>query len=233
MTAVLLPIDKKPVARFVKGCLDRIFAGLALLLLSPILLLAALGVKCSSPGPLLYTTKRMGKNVVPFTIYKFRTMRVGSEREGAITATCDSRVFPWGAFLRKTKIDELPQLWNVLNGTMSIVGPRPEDVGIVERAYTPEQLRTLEVLPGLACPGSIFNYTHGDLYLDEEDADGSYVSRFLPVKLGLDLVYLEHWSLWYDFCIVLRTVRAIFHTSFFRTRMAYPPEFPFVSQNNP
>lgn len=225
MTALAFPIARKPVARFFKACFDRICAALALLLLSPLLLLAALGVKCSSRGPLLYKAKRMGKNAVPFTVFKFRTMRLGADSEGAITATRDNRVFPWGAFLRKTKIDELPQLWNILNGSMSIVGPRPEDIGIVERFYTPAQLRTLEVLPGLACPGSIFNYTHGDLYLDEENTCEAYVTRFLPVKLGLDLVYLENWSLFYDFRIILRTIRAIFHTTFFRSRMDYPPEF--------
>lgn len=214
--------------RGVKSAADRLLALLALLVLSPVMLAAAIGIKCSSKGPVFYKPQRMGKGMKPMRIYKFRTMRVGADREGAITGVHDSRVFAWGAILRKTKIDELPQLLNILRGEMSIVGPRPEDVEIAERCYTQEERRTLDVLPGLACPGSIFNYTHGDLYLDGDDADDAYVRRFLHVKLALDLYYLDHWSLRYDAEIIARTVWAILAAAFSRKRPPYPREYRAV-----
>ena len=211
----------------VKYMVDRIFAGIALVVLSPVMLIAAIGIKLSDRGPVLYKAKRMGKDLKPITIYKFRTMRVGADKEGAITAVHDKRVFKWGNFLRKTKVDELPQLVNILNGTMSIVGPRPEDIDIVKMYYTDEEKKTLEVLPGLACPGSIFNYTHGEMYL-QKNADDSYVKEFLHIKLALDLYYLKHWSLFYDMKIILRTVYAIVVVTLTSKQMKYPIEYKRV-----
>lgn len=217
--------------RFVKGILDRILALIALLFLSPIMLIAAIGIKISSDGPIFYKTKRMGKNMQPFTIYKFRSMCVGADKSGAITGKNDSRVFPWGEFLRKTKIDELPQLLNIIFGSMSIVGPRPEDISIVEKYYTEEEKRTLAVLPGLACPGSIFNYTHGDKYLKDDDTDEAYVKNFLHIKLALDLYYLDNWCLLYDVEIIIRTIVAILNTSIFDNAMDYPKEYKRIFIN--
>ena len=211
--------------RSIKWLLDKILSLFALIVLSPLMLIAAVGIKISSPGPVFYKAKRMGKDMVPFDIYKFRSMHVGASRQGAITGTNDSRVFRWGAVLRKTKVDELPQLVNILKGDMSIIGPRPEDVDIVQRAYTEEQKKTLSVLPGLACPGSIFSYTHGDLYLSGEDPEEDYIRKFLPVKLSLDQYYLDHWTLSYDVSIVFRTLKAIFETTFGRKQLPPPPEF--------
>lgn len=208
-----------------KRIIDTFLALLALIVLSPIMLIAVIGIKLSSKGPVFYMAKRMGMDLKPLTIYKFRTMRVGADKDGSITGANDSRIFAWGNFLRKTKIDELPQLINIVNGTMAVVGPRPEDINIVEEHYTDEEKRTLDVLPGLACPGSIFNYTHGDLYLDDNDTDDAYVKKFLPVKLSLDLYYLEHWTLWYDWEIIFRTVWCILHTMVSKKRMDYPKEF--------
>lgn len=211
--------------RQIKGIADRILAGVALVILSPIMLIAAIGVKISSPGPIFYKAKRMGRDLEPLTIYKFRTMRVNADKEGAITAVHDSRVFGWGEILRKTKIDELPQLINILRGTMSIVGPRPEDIDIVNKYYTEKEKATLKVLPGLACPGSIFNYTHGDQYLKDNDTDVAYAKQFLHIKLALDIYYLEHWSLLYDIRIILRTISAIIMASISSERMNYPIEY--------
>lgn len=212
----------------IKGILDRFLAGIALVILSPVMLAATVGIKVSSKGPVFYMARRMGKDMKPYTMYKFRTMYVNADKEGAITAAHDSRVFPWGSVLRKTKIDELPQLINILMGTMSIVGPRPEDVDIVNKYYTDEEKRTLAVLPGLSCPGSIFYYMHGEQLLKEEDTDNVYVNELMHTKLALDLYYLEHWSLLYDVKIVFRTLYAIFITSFTTKEVDYPIEYKIV-----
>ena len=214
--------------RKIKEITDRVLAGIALIILSPIMLIAMIGIKISSKGAVLYKAKRMGKNMNPITVYKFRTMHMNADKEGAITAIDDSRIFSWGEVLRKTKIDELPQLFNVLGGNMSIIGPRPEDISIVNRYYTTEEKKTLDVLPGLACPGSIFNYTHGKQYLKGDDIDELYVKKFLHIKLALDLYYLRHWSLLYDIKIMFRTVYAIVVTLFTSKQMNYPMEYKIV-----
>lgn len=211
--------------KLIKRILDFLLSGIALIVLSPIMLIAAIGIILSSKGPVLYKAKRMGKGMKPMTIYKFRTMGVGADKSGAITGAHDTRIFPWGNLLRNTKIDELPQLINILNGTMSIVGPRPEDVDIVNDYYTEEEKKTLDVLPGLACPGSIFNYTHGDLYLADNDTDDAYTSKFLHIKLALDLYYLNHWSLAYDMEIIIRTIWAIIRTVSSSKQSKYPREY--------
>lgn len=211
--------------RLAKGLIDKFLALLALFVLFPIMLVAAIGIKLSSDGPIFYKTKRMGMGMKPFTIYKFRTMYVGADKAGAITGKNDSRIFPWGDFLRKTKIDELPQLLNILFGTMAVVGPRPEDISIVENYYTDGEKKTLDVLPGLACPGSIFNYTHGNEYLKDDDTDEAYVNSFLHIKLALDIYYLAHWSLFYDAEIIIRTVIAIVMTSVLGKKLDYPREY--------
>lgn len=223
-----LPIDRKPFSRLIKTLLDKVLSLFALIVLSPLFLIAAIGIKISSKGPVFYKAKRMGKDMTTLTIYKFRTMRVGADKEGAITGAHDSRIFAWGEILRKTKVDELPQLINILNGTMSIIGPRPEDIHIVNEYYTDEEKITLNVLPGLACPGSIFNYTHGDQYLEDEGTDEAYANNFLHIKLALDLYYLRHWSLGYDVQIVFRTIAAILITSFTKKQPDYPMEYKAV-----
>ena len=209
--------------RIIKSVFDRVIATIAIIILSPLFIIAAIGVKLSSPGPVFYRARRMGKDMKPIYIYKFRSMHVGSDSAGAITGTHDSRIFPWGNFLRKTKIDELPQLINIIIGNMSIIGPRPEDVDIVNKYYTKLELQTLCVLPGLACPGSIFNYTHGDLFLSDEASDDIYINKFMHIKLALDIYYLNHWSLWYDFKIIFRTLYAIIKTATSPSKHMPPP----------
>lgn len=213
---------------WIKHVLDRLLAGAALIVLSPVMLIAAVGIKVSSRGPVFYMAQRMGKDLQPYTMYKFRTMRVNTDKEGAITSAHDNRIFPWGNILRKIKIDELPQLINILSGTMSIVGPRPEDINIVNKYYTDKEKETLKVLPGLACPGSIFNYTHGECYLKDENTENAYVNELMHIKLALDLYYLEHWNLMYDIRIVFRTLYVIFVTSFTKIKADYPVEYKRV-----
>jgi lipopolysaccharide/colanic/teichoic acid biosynthesis glycosyltransferase len=132
-------------------------------------------------------------------------MRVEQAMTSAITAKDDPRVFPFGGLLRRTKIDELPQLLNILRGDMTIVGPRPEDPRMVELFYAPLHYETFRVLPGLTCPGSLYAYTHGEAQLDATDPERCYAERLLPLKLALDIVYVRHASLAYDLALVART----------------------------
>ena len=162
------------IQRFIKKVFDILLSFISIIVLSPLFIVASIGIIISDGFPIIYKAKRMGKNLKVITVYKFRTMRLNSDSLGAITGKNDKRVFWWGKILRKTKIDELPQLFNILIGNMSIVGPRPEDVEIVNRYYTDEEKNTLKVLPGLASPGSIFNYTHGDLFLKDANTDEGY-----------------------------------------------------------
>lgn len=211
-----------------KRLFDVSAAVLALAVLAPVLLLTAVLISLSSPGPVLYRAGRAGQHGRVFPMLKFRSMHHRrSELGPAITGRDDPRVFPVGRWIRKLKIDELPQLFNVLKGDMSIVGPRPEDYAIVQRHYTrPWQLSTLDVRPGLASPGSIFHYTHGDDYIDPADPGGSYVRDFLPLKLALERVYVERSSFLYDLALIGRTLRVIAAIAAGRRKFAEPPEMP-------
>ena len=192
-----------------KRLFDILFA-LAILLLSfPVLLLAALGIKLLSSGPVFYRAKRVGQNMQVFDMLKFRSMHVGSDKGSAITGPSDSRIFPFGALLRKTKIDELPQFLNVLKGDMSIVGPRPEDPGIVEKSYLPWMKETLDVQPGITSPGAIYYYAYGLELLSDDDIEGSYVDRLLKPKLALERAYLDRAGFWSDLYYVILTFFAV------------------------
>ena len=213
----------------VKRLLDVILASIGMLVLSPLFIMAALGIRWSSPGPLLYRAQRMGRSGKVFTMYKFRTMHVDHDAfNSAITTQDDPRISRMGSFLRKSKIDELPQLVNVLKGDMAIVGPRPEDPDIVENYYTPSQLETLEVRPGLASPGSIYVYTHGQKLVQQDQAHRSYAEKLLPVKLALDLVYVRKASLFYDIRIMGRCLWIITSTLLGRKTYPLPPEMNHV-----
>ena len=195
--------------RRLKRGFDIGLALLALVLTSPLLVLAALGVKLTSPGPILYRAKRAGLHGAPFEMLKFRTMHVGSDRSSAITAPGDRRVFGFGALLRKLKIDELPQFWNILSGDISVVGPRPEDPAIVARVYTDWMRETLGVRPGITGPGSVYGYIYGDALLDAADPEGSYARALLPPKLALERAYLDRASLRGDLGYIALTAWAI------------------------
>ena len=234
----------------IKRVLDVLVASLGLAVTSPLLLFAAIGIRLSSPGPILYRAKRIGRDlrrghsdvasVTPsaerrrqdgyrgreFTMYKFRTMQV--DRSGAakpITALNDSRVFPFGAFLRATKIDELPQLINVLKVDMTLVGPRPEAPEIVRTHYTSDDLTTLQVPPGLTSPGTVYYYTHGESKLTTETSVvEEYVQHLLPAKLALDRVYMRRPTILYDIRVILRTIVTIVSRGLGRRWFPDPPE---------
>ena len=167
-------------------------------------------------------------------MYKFRTMRVDtSHTSSPITAASDSRVFPFGALLRATKIDELPQLVNVLKGDMSLVGPRPEAPEIVRGHYTPDDLITLQVPPGVTSPGTVYYYTHGESTLAADGTVDHYVKRLLPVKLALDRVYIERGRPLYDIRVILRTIGAILARILGRRRFPEPPELAEGAETSP
>ena len=191
-----------------KRTLDVLISGLGLILLSPLLLLLALWVKLDSTGPVLYRGKRAGKEGSVFDMYKFRTMVLEADRLGpAVSYRDDPRITKAGRFLRRTKLDELPQLLNVLKGEMSLVGPRPEDPSYVA-LYTPEQRRVLSVKPGITGATQL-QYRDEASMLDGESVDDDYVSRIMPQKLKLDLEYVRNRSLSGDLGILLRTVTTI------------------------
>ncbi len=190
-----------------KRVLDVVLSTLGLVLLAPVMLLAAALIKLSSPGPVFYAAQRAGYRGRRFRLLKFRTMCTGADRGGAITSKNDPRVFPLGWFLRVTKLDELPQLINVLRGEMSIVGPRPEDVAIVQELYTAEQREVLEVLPGLTgLPQVRFFPEISQIDPGGMDPEEHYRRVVLPMRLELDLEYVRERTVWLDLHLICVTI---------------------------
>lgn len=187
---------------------DIAAASVVLLLTAPILVMVALGIRLSSRGPVFHHARRAGRDGVIFQMLKFRSMHVGQEG-AAITAGRDPRVFAFGRFIRVTKLDEVPQMLNVLRGDMAIVGPRPEDPSIVKRAYRNWMRETLAVRPGVTGPGSIFYYGWGEALIDPADPEGTYIARLLPAKLALERAYMDRATLRSDVTTALRTLLAI------------------------
>jgi len=192
----------------VKRPFDVVVAFAGLVLMSPVMLAASIAVKVDSPGPAFYHGPRVGRDGKLFRIHKLRSMQVGAETAGpAVTAGGDVRVTNVGRFLRRTKIDELPQLLNVLMGDMSLVGPRPEHPQYVAH-YTAEQRRLLRVRPGITGPAAL-------AFIDEEEqlrgekTESHYLSEVMPKKLALELLYVEDASFASDLRILLQTAGAI------------------------
>ena len=209
----------------VKRLFDIVASATALLFLGPIILLAAVAVRLSSKGPAFYCPKRAGLNGQPFTLFKLRTMHIDQgANASAVTGVSDPRIFAFGSLLRKAKLDELPQLWNILIGDMSIVGPRPEDLINVERFYDELGMSTLTVRPGLAGVSSIYNYTHGEKMLVGDNPEEIYARDLLPVKLALEAVYLRDASLTYDLSLIARTIIAIAQIASGKQNFPEPPE---------
>jgi lipopolysaccharide/colanic/teichoic acid biosynthesis glycosyltransferase len=210
-----------------KRVFDLFVASALLIATAPLAAVAAALVKATSRGPVLYRASRAGRDGQEFAMLKFRTMRTGLDAvDRRVTAPDDDRVTPVGALLRRTKLDELPQLINVLRGDMSVVGPRPEDIEIVRRHYTDRQRRTLEVRPGIASSAELRWYpdlTHHDPPPPGMPMQEWYISRHLPAELEESLTYLERRNLLLDLSIVARlawnTVRYAF---------GEPPRQPFT-----
>ena len=189
---------------------DIAFAALALLLLCPVLLAVALWVRLDSPGPVFFRQQRVGQGGQPFGIYKFRTMHTGAEAVGPqITVGQDVRITRAGTWLRRSKLDELPQFLNVLRGDMSVVGPRPEVPRYV--AQYPAEMRqsVLSVRPGITDLASIAFRNESDLLARSPDPERTYVEQILPTKLRYAQQYVHTRSLWLDLQIIAWTVLAV------------------------
>lgn len=205
--------------------LDSLAALIALVLAAPVLALAALGIKLTSPGPVLFRTRRVGLQGRQFVMLKLRTMHQDHGGvKSRITGATDPRIFPFGQLLRKSKVDELPQLINIVLGHMAIVGPRPEVPGVVARHYAPLHRETLNVRPGLTSPGSLFHYTRGEQALTGPDPEARYFLDVLPTKLALDIVYVRKANLAYDLGIIARTISTILQVVAGRTNFPVPAE---------
>lgn len=192
-----------------KRLFDIVASGLGLLCLSPLLLVVAIWIKLDSPGPVFFRQVRVGRYNKDFRIFKFRSMRVGSDKGSQITVGGhDSRITRSGFFIRKTKIDELPQLINVFIGDMSLVGPRPEVRHYVDM-WTPEQLHVLDVRPGITDPASIRYRNENELLEKAEDPEKYYVEVIMQDKIKLYLEYVEKHGFWYDIKLIFQTFYTI------------------------
>lgn len=187
-----------------KRIFDLVFALLGLIVLSPFLLTIALLIKLTSRGPVLYRHERIGLQFRPFHVLKFRTMIEGAEGP-PVTARNDSRITSFGRFLRRTKLDELPQLFNVLTGEMSLVGPRPEVARFVEQHRTAYE-GILTVRPGITDNASIAFRHEEKLLANADDPEQVYAEEILPKKIALAHEYVEQHSLVSDIRIILRTI---------------------------
>jgi lipopolysaccharide/colanic/teichoic acid biosynthesis glycosyltransferase len=188
-----------------KRCFDLIAATMGLVLLSPLFLVIAVLIKLSSTGPVFYRGVRIGLNGQPFRIFKFRTMRPDAELVGSTsTAHNDPRVTRIGRWLRPAKLDELPQLINVLKGEMSLVGPRPE-VREHTAEYTEEEQVILTVRPGITDYASIRFYNLSEL-VGSEDPRGTFIEKYRPEKNRLRVFYVQNQSFWGDMRLIFRTL---------------------------
>lgn len=192
-----------------KRVMDIAISAAALCVLWPVFLLIALAIVIDDPGPVFYRQVRVGRGGRPFRIFKFRTMVVDADKKGlSITVGRDSRITRVGAFLRKTKLDELAQLLNVLCGQMSFVGPRPEVPRYVE-LYTPYQRQVLLVRPGITDYASIAYRNENDLLEGAQDPERMYIDEIMPAKIELNMKYLHEISPLADIRLILSTVVAV------------------------
>lgn len=188
-----------------KRIFDILVSGIGLLCLSPLLLIVAIWIKLDSPGPIFYRQVRVGRYNKDFRIFKFRSMRIGSDKGSLVTiGGRDPRITRSGYFIRKFKIDELPQLINVIVGDMSLVGPRPE-VRHYVNYWAPEQMHVLDVRPGITDPASIKYRNENELLAQAEDPEKYYIDVIMQEKIKLYLEYAEKSSFWYDIKLIFQT----------------------------
>lgn len=188
---------------------DIVFSLFGLLFLSPLFLIVALWIVIDDPGPVFYRQQRVGKDGKDFGLLKFRSMRIGADKMSLITiGNRDPRVTRAGYYLRKLKIDELPQLWNVLTGDMSLVGPRPEVRRYVD-LYTPEQRQVLSVRPGITDYASIEYIDENRLLAASKDPDRTYIEQIMPAKIALNMRYINHRTIGEYMRIILLTITKI------------------------
>ena len=189
---------------FLKRVFDIIVSFCGIIILFPLIIIVSILIKITSKGPVLFKQVRVTKNGKLFKIYKFRTMRENSEGNKQITVGKDNRITGIGHILRKTKLDELPQLFNVLKGEMSLVGPRPEVPKYVE-LYTDEQIEILKVPAGITDYASIYFSNESELLGEVENPEEFYIKKIMPYKIELNLYYVETRSFWNDIYLIIAT----------------------------
>jgi lipopolysaccharide/colanic/teichoic acid biosynthesis glycosyltransferase len=190
--------------------LDVIISFVLLLCLLPLFLIVAVVIKFGSKGTVFFKQVRVGKNNIDFKLYKFRTMFVDADKKGLLTVgSSDNRITGVGKFLRSYKLDELPQLLNVLKGEMSLVGPRPEVRKYVD-LYTPDQLKILQVLPGITDNASVSYKNENELLTNQPDPENYYIHVIMPEKIRLNQLYINNPSLSNYFRIIFQTISGIF-----------------------
>lgn len=190
---------------FIKRLFDFFCALLALIVLSPIFLLTAIGILISDWGPIFYKANRIGKGNKPFKMFKFRSMRVAKAASEASLRPDEDRIFPFGHFIRKSKIDELPQLINILNGTMSIIGPRPVAEDQFDMFRYGKWDEAAKVPVGLSGPAALYDYIYGDQVTDEAE----YMEKVYPTRRELEYTYVQKASIGYDLKMIVYTVICI------------------------
>ena len=194
-----------------KRLFDIIFALLGLILVLPLLLLIAIIIKMTAGGPVFYKGQRVGKNGRLFKIWKFRTMIPDAEKQGgSATSANDSRLTKLGKFLKRYKLDELPQLFNILRGEMSFVGPRPEVSFYVNMMAEEERKIILSVRPGMTDLASLWDFREEEVLKGSPDPEKTYMEKIRPTKIKLQLEYVKNRSFWLDLKIIVKTILKIF-----------------------
>lgn len=201
-------MHNKPVYEFFKRIMDIICALLGIFGTSPLWIIGIVGIIVSDPGPIFYMANRVGKNNKTFKMFKFRSMRVDKSANEKGFKADTNRIFAFGEFIRRSKIDELPQLLNILFGDMSVVGPRPASVDQVNIVRAGKYAITSSVLPGLTGPSALYDYIYGDRIEDEEE----YREKVLPTRLSLDIEYVKNRCFCYDINLIIMTVLSILKT---------------------
>ena len=189
----------------VKRCFDFVCAVLGIALTSPLWIIGIVGILISDWGPIFYTAHRIGKGNKPFKMYKFRSMRVVKDANETSLRPDEDRIFPFGHFIRKVKIDELPQLLNILNGTMSVIGPRPVAQDQFDLFRTGKWNLAAEVPVGLSGPAALYDFIYGDQFTDEEE----YMEKVFETRRELEYVYVKKASFWYDIKMIIYTLICI------------------------
>lgn len=193
-----------------KRLFDMVASLIGLIIFAPIMLIVAIVVKATSPGPILFSQKRLTKGMREFNIYKFRSMVSNEFREKNTVQIkgSSSEITPIGKFMRKTKLDELPQLWNILKGDMSFIGPRPELPRRL-KYYDERQKQIFSVRSGISSPASIVFSDEEYLMNQVKDPEKFYIEEIMPYKIELNLYYIEHQSFFYDIWLIIATLLKI------------------------
>lgn len=201
--------------RFLKRFFDICVSGIALIVLLPVWLIAIIGIVISDPGPVFYCANRVTKDNRTFKMYKFRSMRVDKNANEKSLRPDRDRIFPFGRFIRATKIDELPQLLNIFLGDMAVVGPRPAAVDQIPITRGGENAIVAEVKAGLTSPAALYDYLYGDEIEDEAE----YMEKVAPTRLALDRYYVGKQTVGYDIKLIWYTVLCILGTVIHRPQM--------------